>query len=44
MLGGYVMFALGGALRMDWIGKIAFNLIAAVWLARGPRPKASEAL
>jgi len=34
MIGGYVMFAVGGALPMDWIGKIIFNVIAAVWLAR----------
>jgi hypothetical protein len=46
MLGGFVVFKVGGALRIDWIGKTILNLIAIVWLVslgrnvvmRGPRP------
>jgi hypothetical protein len=37
MLAGFVMFAAGGALPVDWIGKIVMNLIAvafAVWMPR----------
>ena len=34
MTGGFVVFAVGGALPVDWIGKAVLNLIAVVWLAR----------
>jgi hypothetical protein len=33
MLGGFVVFKVGGALRMDWIGKAVLNVAALVWLA-----------
>lgn len=32
MLGGFIVFKVGGALRIDWIGKVALNVIAALWL------------
>jgi len=32
MLGGFVVFKVGGALRIDWIGKAALNAAAVVWL------------
>jgi hypothetical protein len=33
MVGGFVIFAVGGALPIDWIGKAVLNVIAALWLA-----------
>ena len=32
MLGGFVVFKVGGALRIDWIGKAVLNGTAIVWL------------
>jgi hypothetical protein len=32
MLGGFVVFGVSGALRMDWIGKGVLNAAAAIWL------------
>ena len=32
MLGGFVMFRVGGALRIDWIGKAVLNAAALIWL------------
>jgi hypothetical protein len=32
MLGGFVVFKVGGALRIDWIGKAVLNAAAIVWL------------
>jgi hypothetical protein len=32
MLGGFVVFKVGGALRMDWIGKAVMNFAAFAWL------------
>jgi len=32
MLGGYVVFKVGGALRIDWIGKLVLNIAALAWL------------
>lgn len=32
MLGGFGVFAVGGALRIDWIGKTVLNLAAVAWL------------
>lgn len=32
MLGGFVVFEVGGALRIDWIGKAILNAAAVVWL------------
>jgi hypothetical protein len=32
MLGGFVVFKIGGALRIDWIGKAVLNAAAAAWL------------
>ena len=32
MLGGFVVFKVGGALRVDWIGKLVMNVAAAAWL------------
>ena len=32
MLGGFVVFQVGGALRIDWIGKIVLNAAAVSWL------------
>jgi hypothetical protein len=40
MLSGYVVFAVGGALQVDWIGKAIVNLVAAVWLVTMRRPTA----
>jgi hypothetical protein len=34
MAGGFVIFAVGGALPVDWIGKVVLNLIAVLGLAR----------
>lgn len=34
MLGGFAMFAVTGALRIDWIGKLVLNLAAFAWLVR----------
>ena len=31
-VGGFVVFKVGGALRIDWIGKAVFDLAAIVWL------------
>lgn len=31
MLSGFAVFAVGGALRVDWIGKTVLNLIAAAF-------------
>lgn len=31
-VGGFAVFRVGGALRIDWIGKAAFDLAAIVWL------------
>ena len=37
-LGGFLVFKVGGALRIDWIGKTIFNTAAILWLiALGPR-------
>ncbi len=33
MLGGFVVFAIGGALRIDWVGKGILDLAAVLWLA-----------
>lgn len=33
-LGGFVTFKVGGALRMDWIGKAVFDFAAIAWLLR----------
>ncbi len=33
MLGGFVVFRIGGALRIDWIGKTVLNVAAIAWLA-----------
>ena len=33
MLGGFVVFEIGGATRVDWIGKTLLNLAALAWLA-----------
>jgi len=32
MLGGFVVFKVAGALRLDWIGKGVLNATAAIWL------------
>jgi hypothetical protein len=32
MLGGFVVFAVGGALRIDWIGKTVVDVVAVGWL------------
>lgn len=32
MLGGFVVFKVGGALRIDWIGKAVMNVAALAWL------------
>ncbi len=32
MLGGFVVFKVGGALRIDWIGKTLLNVAAVAWL------------
>jgi hypothetical protein len=32
MLSGFVVFKVGGALRIDWIGKIVLNVTAVAWL------------
>lgn len=32
MLGGFVVFKVGGALPLDWIGKAVLNVAAAAWL------------
>jgi hypothetical protein len=32
MLGGFVVFKVGGALRIDWIGKALLNAAAVAWL------------
>ncbi|HEX3473241.1 MAG TPA: hypothetical protein VHT28_18820, partial [Silvibacterium sp.] len=32
MLGGYIVFKVSGALRIDWIGKAVLNVAAAAWL------------
>jgi hypothetical protein len=32
MLGGFVIFKVGGALRIDWIGKAVLNAAAVAWL------------
>jgi hypothetical protein len=32
MLGGFVVFKVGGAVRIDWIGKIVLNIAALTWL------------
>jgi hypothetical protein len=43
-LGGFVVFWVGGALRMDWIGKAVFDAAALAWLALvGRRLKSSTA-
>jgi hypothetical protein len=34
MLGGFVVFWIGGALRVDWIGKIVTNIVALALLVR----------
>ncbi len=34
MAGGFVIFAVGGALPIDWTGKVILNVIAVLWLAR----------
>jgi hypothetical protein len=34
MLGGFVVFKVGGALRIDWIGKAVLNVAAILWLVR----------
>lgn len=34
MLAGYLVFAIGGALRMDWIAKVLLDLTAAVLMAK----------
>jgi len=34
MLSGFVVFAVGGASRIDWVGKIVLNLAAVAWMAR----------
>lgn len=42
MLGGFIVFKVGGALRIDWIGKAVLNVIAALWLlsvSRKVRPR-----
>lgn len=40
MAGGFTVFAFGGALTVDWVGKAMLNAIAAAWLTglgrRGP--------
>lgn len=37
ILGGFVVFTIGGALRMDWIGKIVFNAAALAALGKMSR-------
>jgi uncharacterized membrane protein len=32
ILGGFFMFKIGGALRIDWIGKTVVDVAAIVWL------------
>jgi hypothetical protein len=32
MLGGFAVFKVGGALRIDWIGKAILNVAAVAWL------------
>ncbi len=32
MLGGFVVYKVGGALRIDWIGKCTLNAVAVTWL------------
>lgn len=32
MLGGFAVFTMGGALRIDWIGKTVINAVAIPWL------------
>jgi hypothetical protein len=32
ILGGFVMFKVGGALRIDWVGKVVLNALAVLWL------------
>lgn len=45
MLGGFEVFKIGGALRVDWIGKIVLNLIAAfAMIAVGRRLERRAAL
>lgn len=42
MLGGFLVFKAGGALRIDWIGKTVLNVVAVVWLLsvrRKARPR-----
>jgi hypothetical protein len=44
VIGGFVMFRVGGALRIDWIGKAVLDAIAIVWLAfvgRGLGPRSA---
>ena len=46
MAGGFVIFAVGGALPIDWAGKILLDGIAVLWLARlgiGLRPEPDTA-
>ena len=33
VIGGFVVFRVGGALRIDWIGKAVFDAAAILWLA-----------
>lgn len=33
VLGGFVLFKVGGALRIDWIGKTIFDVAAILWLS-----------
>jgi hypothetical protein len=34
MIGGFAVFQVGGALRIDWIGKAVLNAAAILWLLR----------
>lgn len=43
MLGGFIVFKVGGALRIDWIGKIILNAGAVAWLL-SVRRKAGQPL
>lgn len=42
MAGGFAIFAVGGALPVDWIGKAALDGVAAAWLVRPRRAPAAS--
>ena len=44
MLGGFAVFQLGGALRIDWIGKAILNAAAVAWLIMVGRTMAGRTM